>query len=60
MSNSPFNTFQIEKLLTLLQDYREDVVRGKVTGYGQSRAEELSDVDDMIDIAVDMQVELTS
>lgn len=42
--------YQIERLLLLLTEYRMDVESGDVSGYGQDKADELGDVNELLDV----------
>lgn len=36
------------RLLDLLQDYRDGVSSGEISGYGQTREHEIEDIDELI------------
>ena len=44
----PLYDDQTERILDLLNDYRDGIVSGAISGYGQSKADELYDVDTLI------------
>jgi hypothetical protein len=43
-------TDQVERLVDLVNEYRDAVASGEISGYGQSQTDELVDVDTLRDV----------
>lgn len=48
MKKHQLTTDQRARLLDLLNEQREGVANGTITGYGQPQADELADIDELI------------